>query len=746
MPAPKTALFIDGSEPLPKALDWQALVDEGEELLQALAGHVWTDFNAHDPGVTLLEALSYALTDLGYRAGQSIPDLLTDEQGRLDRHGACFYPPARIFPTAPVTVTDLRKVLLDELPNLANVWILPVSRQRAPGRSRVWLLPGPHADGDRLVRAAEQCLSRWRSLGEVVDGVDVVTPVPLALTLTLQVALDSEPEQLLQAAQAAVSRVLCPPMAFLPREGPGAPALSSEALYEGPLLSRGLLPDEDLWMPPEPGQLPSLVANALLSTEGVEEVSQLSIAPLDPASAPEDRPVVFRWEPLEAGNVIDLQRGGRKTRFEPGRVDRSRWPSPAPAPAQGLPVADAAAEWARQVPAGAFLDAGRYEPVQAQLPAIYGLEKDALPANAPPGRIAQVRQLRAYLFVFEQLLANAFAQLAELPRLLSWRTEASPYAWQPLYALEGAQALLVGAPAPEPGTGPRVGSEAWKSYQEDPGNPYATGVASAVEAWGRQYGHPEAILDHLLARFGESLPRFDWQNFETAEQKRRFLERYPELSANRALAFDVERARKLGRPVADNVSSLERKVGLLLAAGPRSPLEARGSAPMGDGEAEREEVAYRGRCYYLVEHPLFLPAAAAVPGTLPRLSEEARGAMRDTAQVPRSFFSARLSHVLTNWTFFPIHDGFQPYVEGFIRESAPAHLCNGFLWVSGPEMARFEELINRWYADGLPSLEVVGEGGDAQGREVLVARASGSAYALVQWLNGRPASQPGGST
>ena len=41
------------------------------------AGHRWTDHNAHDPGVTLLEALCYALTDLGYRAGHRVEDLLT---------------------------------------------------------------------------------------------------------------------------------------------------------------------------------------------------------------------------------------------------------------------------------------------------------------------------------------------------------------------------------------------------------------------------------------------------------------------------------------------------------------------------------------------------------------------------------------------------------------------------------------------------------------------------------------------
>lgn len=31
-------------------------------------GATWTDDNAHDPGVTLLQALAYAITDLAYAA------------------------------------------------------------------------------------------------------------------------------------------------------------------------------------------------------------------------------------------------------------------------------------------------------------------------------------------------------------------------------------------------------------------------------------------------------------------------------------------------------------------------------------------------------------------------------------------------------------------------------------------------------------------------------------------------------
>jgi hypothetical protein len=43
------------------------LQQEALKKLQALSGEIWTDYNAHDPGVTILDAAHYALLDLQYR-------------------------------------------------------------------------------------------------------------------------------------------------------------------------------------------------------------------------------------------------------------------------------------------------------------------------------------------------------------------------------------------------------------------------------------------------------------------------------------------------------------------------------------------------------------------------------------------------------------------------------------------------------------------------------------------------------
>ena len=74
--------FIDKKQDLPVGLDYNFLKSKGLEHIQKLAGKNWTDFNIHDPGVTILEQLAFALTELGYRSNLDFADLLASQQNK----------------------------------------------------------------------------------------------------------------------------------------------------------------------------------------------------------------------------------------------------------------------------------------------------------------------------------------------------------------------------------------------------------------------------------------------------------------------------------------------------------------------------------------------------------------------------------------------------------------------------------------------------------------------------------------
>lgn len=107
------------------SLDYDALYAEGITHIQSLSGKLWTDYNAHDPGITILELMCYAITELGYRSDYEVKDIITpspDEAAVND-----FFTLAQVGSIAPLTITDYRKVLID-LEGIRNAWLEKAAR------------------------------------------------------------------------------------------------------------------------------------------------------------------------------------------------------------------------------------------------------------------------------------------------------------------------------------------------------------------------------------------------------------------------------------------------------------------------------------------------------------------------------------------------------------------------------------------------------------------------------------------
>ena len=103
-------------------LNYIKLREEGIKLIQELSGDIWTDYNLHDPGITTLEVLCYALTELGYRAdelmeaykekGEVIPDI-------IDRY---FIHPEELLPNLPLTKWDFENLTEEIHPGVLKAW------------------------------------------------------------------------------------------------------------------------------------------------------------------------------------------------------------------------------------------------------------------------------------------------------------------------------------------------------------------------------------------------------------------------------------------------------------------------------------------------------------------------------------------------------------------------------------------------------------------------------------------------
>ncbi|HLP11588.1 MAG TPA: hypothetical protein VK177_06605 [Flavobacteriales bacterium] len=128
------SITISPTPPEQKSMQYETLRAAGLKHIQKLAAKVWTDYNLSDPGISILEVLSYVITDLGYRISYDMPDLLAQDPNGPQTDIKNFYTAREILPMRPVTFDDYRKLMIDvevhdqfdtlnPLAGVKNAWI-----------------------------------------------------------------------------------------------------------------------------------------------------------------------------------------------------------------------------------------------------------------------------------------------------------------------------------------------------------------------------------------------------------------------------------------------------------------------------------------------------------------------------------------------------------------------------------------------------------------------------------------------
>ena len=207
------------------------------------------------------------------------------------------------------------------------------------------------------------------------------------------------------------------------------------------------------------------------------------------------------------------------------------------------------------VPSGAYSNLADYYPVQYSLPETYGVSETGLSAMTPVKRQAQARQLRAYLYFYEQFLLNYLTQLQN-----AWQLFAIDPAVKRTYFTQLINATLI--------------RDLNLVLNPSLTPPVLDGLA---ETSAEELDRRNRFLDHLLARFakdfsGYALMLYSYQQSQAIAQaeliqnKIAFLQDYPSASANRGKSFDY----KLPNLVCSdqNVAGLRQRIQLLLGLAP----------------------------------------------------------------------------------------------------------------------------------------------------------------------------------
>lgn len=663
------------TEGAPAELRYTDLREAGLQRLQQLTGHRWTDFNAHDPGVTILEQACYALTDLLYRIRFDLRDLLT---GPGTTPYDSLHRPDQALCTEPVTLKDLRKIALD-VEGVRNAQVHPLESgvpglvrsaardslllimddARDPGEPvdvrgvfQVTFVAGPprgsHATAGELCRR----LAAHRPL-----CTDFLPPLPMEeepvdVVASLEIGAAQDPYQIRARVQQTLERHIAPSVRFRPLQEMLARGHSLESLMDGPALVHGFIDDQDLEiLAPRSGLRVSDLVREIMAIDGVRLVRDLTLG-----NSKWYLKLDRRRAPVLGSLDLRLFRGGIQVsvpmQAEPPTSGSERVP-----PARGL---------GDLLPPGRDRQVGRYLSLLHHLPAAYGVGIHALPEGASERRKVQALQLKAWLQLLDQPLADSFAQLEHARDLFSFHDQG--------YLGTFSQ------PVPDEG----LGLDAL--HESD-----TRGASSHGE---EDLERRNRFLDHLLARVGEHFTAWSELSKERIRDKRTFLQALEHVGGARGTGFDLLSARTPDDALA-GVSGLESRVRLKLGLGVPAH---------GDGYTAR----IRGRelaglrptdagDFHMVEHILLRPSRA---DHRPRGANEIYPGpdIHDFLAEPSAPdpYSNQVSFVLPAWVLHLEDPSFRALLERTLREETPAHLRIRLCWLEQTAMASFDRYWGTW--------------------------------------------------
>ncbi|MES2442406.1 MAG: DUF1906 domain-containing protein [Pseudomonadota bacterium] len=447
------------SVPAPTAIDrdkdavpgtvYDKLRAQAIDMTRVMSHQVWTDYNYSDPGVTIIEQLCYALTELPYRATFSVPDLLigrNQSHVQLRRQG--LLPAMAILPCNPVRKEDFRRVVIDRVPGVANVWFTPGARSEHRGISGLYDVAilarsdqqesGRDCCGDdALIERVLRCYRGTRALCEDVHSAKVLALTDTWVHADVELADGADPSDTLAHALFALGLFLAPEPKRRSLDEQIAAEGSTADVFRGPPMVRGFIGDDQLTTLPRSVPV-SLLLQILAETPGVLAVVRMSVESGgrrydhdETMIAPPNSIFWLQTTTPENHFTIHLHRNHTRVKPNPARVGRlldKLWS----AQRQTYPLrADYLDTYGP--PTGSYRDLSVFTSIQTQFPNIYGINHAGVLPGAPTARKAQAKQLKGYLMPFDQLLADYFSQLAFIRDLFAIQAGGDKtYAWQSL--------------------------------------------------------------------------------------------------------------------------------------------------------------------------------------------------------------------------------------------------------------------------------------------------------------------------
>ncbi len=499
--------FIQRAKKNNPSTDFYNLRKEGIEYIQQLCGHLWTNFNAHDPGLILLETLCYVLMELGYKSNFSIIDILQSiPDKKFYLHENALFEKQEIFSTHPITLTDYRIILIDQLaPIVNNVWVEAVKNKKNEftGVYKTWLLADDHIHYNEanIIQKAKDCMAANRNICENIHEVFFLSRKKAHIHAEIQISNDASPNKILAAFFYRLEETfLNPTFKRYTEEELLDKEIPIDEIYNGPKTINGYFDKKQLKKFPKTIEIEDLVQLLFQIDEGVLKVNDFKVY-IDHKVYKETIPLdnfLPQFIATDCEHMMQCFQNGMKINIDKHQIEVQ---TTILKQGQNRNYAIQLQKQNKNEVIGTKRDITSLLPIHHDLPSIFGLGHQSPHKNSSSREQQQRQQLESYLQIMNTFIENASKKLANTASFFS------------IYKKSYTQMIK-------------------KSYTE-----------LSKETLQQR----NLILDHLLARFNIKFPDYT-ENKDTKKEllakisvKEKCLQNIPTLTANRSSGADLNK-------------------------------------------------------------------------------------------------------------------------------------------------------------------------------------------------------------
>ena len=573
-------------------MSFDFLRKKGIEYIESLGSQFWTDYNTHDPGITILEVLCYAITDLGMRINLPIEDLLSNNSNPIDEQ---FFTASQILPVQAVTAFDYRKILIDINPQkIKNCWLqkatkklfvnckegkislkkedfndtLPTFIKETEIRGYYTILVDfDEEDPAKKKLLKNQIIEKFhenRNLCEDLLEVQEVDIHPIAVCALIEIDPEANEEFIHATITLELEKYLSPGIRYYSLAEMFEKGYTSDEIFEGPFLENGFIDTQELENSALKTEVRlSDIMQIIMNVKGVTVIKDISLNNCEAIEKegsvwnicvpPNKKPSLCQKSTLNFSKGV-LPVMVNKTKARQYLADLK----------EDLAYAQKKASQNKElkIPQGKITETDYYTSVTNNFPENYGIGEVGLSESASVERKAKAKQLKGYLLFFDQILASYFKHLSNIKELLSIHNELpNTYFTQKISDMTGFDEI--------------VNTKYQSSSQKKLDEFLFSHLDDAVKRQNQ-------IKDHLIARFAERFAEYVFlmkslygasSDEIVLQNKSDFLINYDTISGQRASGFNY-----FNQPVSNlwntfNVTGLENRIaGLLGIKGDKNPV------------------------------------------------------------------------------------------------------------------------------------------------------------------------------